>query len=209
MQGVFRASRIVSIDEWMVVSKAWIGLKQYIKEKPTKWGYKLFVICDWKTGYTCDFNIYMPVKRKHNRTRGSHTTLSWDWQAHVWDEATSYSNIISTPAKFCFVTFFKGKQVHVRLFVKIVEAVLSLRLTELPRITLKEQLNGLERKKFVKWKDTRELSMLWTTHRACGSDTVSRKNKKPWTGEFERIEVPIPVLRITISRWKVLICRTN
>ncbi|KAF3849500.1 hypothetical protein F7725_019219 [Dissostichus mawsoni] len=42
----------------MVATKAKIGLRQYMKAKPTKWGVKLFV-----NGYTIDFPIYTGKSR--------------------------------------------------------------------------------------------------------------------------------------------------
>ena len=47
----------LSIDERMVKSKARTHFRQYIRNKPTKWGYKYWVLAD-PTGYTIDFNIY-------------------------------------------------------------------------------------------------------------------------------------------------------
>ena len=47
----------LSVDERMVKSKAHIRFRQYIRNKPTKWGYKYWVLAD-PTGYTLDFDIY-------------------------------------------------------------------------------------------------------------------------------------------------------
>ena len=41
----------------MIKSKARSHLRQYIKNKPTKWGFKYWIIAD-VTGYTIDFSLY-------------------------------------------------------------------------------------------------------------------------------------------------------
>ena len=57
-QDFYQPDRNVSIDERMVKSKARSGIRQYIKDKPTKWGFKLWVLADSQSGYTVDFNVY-------------------------------------------------------------------------------------------------------------------------------------------------------
>ena len=48
----------ISIDERMVKSKARFSFRQYIKNKPTKWGFKLWCLCDSHNGFTNNFTIY-------------------------------------------------------------------------------------------------------------------------------------------------------
>lgn len=46
-----------SIDELMIPFKGKIGMKQYIKKKPQKWGIKVFT-CAGVTGLVYDFEVY-------------------------------------------------------------------------------------------------------------------------------------------------------
>lgn len=47
----------VSIDERMVHSKAHFSFKQYIRNKPTKWDFKLWCICNANNGFTIQFCV--------------------------------------------------------------------------------------------------------------------------------------------------------
>ena len=40
-----------SLDEGMIPTKNRLAIKQYIKDKPIKWGIKSFLLCESETGY--------------------------------------------------------------------------------------------------------------------------------------------------------------
>ena len=48
----------VSIAKRMVKSKGRFSCRQYVKNKPLKWRFELWVLCDASNGYTWNFAIY-------------------------------------------------------------------------------------------------------------------------------------------------------
>ena len=46
----YNANQELSLDEGMIPTKNRLGIKQYIKSKPTKWGIKSFLLCDAYNG---------------------------------------------------------------------------------------------------------------------------------------------------------------
>ncbi|XP_062393486.1 piggyBac transposable element-derived protein 4-like [Sardina pilchardus] len=57
-KALYQPFQHVAVDERMVKSKHRSGIQQYIKNKPTKWGIKLWVLADSLNGYTYDFDVY-------------------------------------------------------------------------------------------------------------------------------------------------------
>lgn len=56
-KAIYHPRQHISVDERMVGTTARLGIKQYMKAKPTKWGLKFFVLADIN-GYTIDFKLY-------------------------------------------------------------------------------------------------------------------------------------------------------
>ncbi|CAG2252725.1 unnamed protein product [Mytilus edulis] len=59
-----------AIDEAMVAYKGRSVAKQYIPSKPTKWGFKVWMRCDSKSGYCHKFDIYMGKETAVDSTKG-------------------------------------------------------------------------------------------------------------------------------------------
>ena len=53
----YQSVKELSVDERMVKGKARSHLIQYMRNKPVKWGFKVWVIAD-PSGYTLDFDVY-------------------------------------------------------------------------------------------------------------------------------------------------------
>ena len=56
---LYQPRQNVAINERMVKSRHRSGIREYIKDKPTKWGIKLWVLADSPNGYSIDFNVYI------------------------------------------------------------------------------------------------------------------------------------------------------
>ncbi len=56
---LYQPTQNIAVDERMVKSRHRSGIRQYMKNKPTKWGIKLWVLADSSNGYTVDFNVYI------------------------------------------------------------------------------------------------------------------------------------------------------
>lgn len=61
-QDLYQPPQNMSVDERMVRFKARSGMKQFMKEKPTRWGFKLWVLACSDSGYTYDFYVYTGSK---------------------------------------------------------------------------------------------------------------------------------------------------
>lgn len=54
-KSLYQADVYVSVDERMVKSRGRSGIRQFIANKPVRFGFKLWCLCESSTGYTIDF----------------------------------------------------------------------------------------------------------------------------------------------------------
>ena len=54
----FTPHQQVAVDECMIPFRGRLSFKQYHKDKPTKWGIKVWMLADSQTGYNYSFDVY-------------------------------------------------------------------------------------------------------------------------------------------------------
>ena len=100
---LFQPFQNVCIDERMVRNKGQYSFRQYICDKPTKWGMKLWVLVDSSTGYTCDLNVYLG---KNTASSGfglayDVVMILWILWSLLWTKVIIYFLVIFTQVCSC------------------------------------------------------------------------------------------------------------
>ena len=92
----------LSIDERLMKSKARTHLRQYIRSKPTKWGFKYWIIAD-PTGYTVDFDVYGGSRQFPERSDTGlvYNVVMKNLCSHFNSRAIFYTVIIFTVVHSC------------------------------------------------------------------------------------------------------------
>ncbi|KAJ8369321.1 hypothetical protein SKAU_G00093490 [Synaphobranchus kaupii] len=183
----------LSIDERMVATKAGIGFKQYMKAKPTKWGFKLFVLSDACNGYTCDFNVYTGKQKSPTGKGLSHDAvinlltpyLGTGYQVYVdnWYTSTAlFQELHGMRFGACGTCMENRKGYPVT------------KVNDMPRSAERGTVKWIRQGQmlYVKWMDTREVKMCSTFHMAFQGDTTVR-NVRNTDGTWTSCRVPIPV----------------
>ncbi|KAM4590967.1 piggyBac transposable element-derived protein 4 [Odontesthes bonariensis] len=188
----YHPRRNISVGERMVASRCH-AMRQYMKDKPTKWGFKLFVLADSSNGYTVNFSVYTG---KNNFPMGH--GLSYDSVMTLTDKGYLGSG---------YNVFMDNFYTSPKLFKDLHDAKFGACGTyrESRRDCPRSSINALAKHSprgemrwirdgpvvYVKWMDTREVSVCSTIHAAYTGDAVQRRVKSK-QGLWSRKSVPCP-----------------
>ncbi|XP_026108480.1 piggyBac transposable element-derived protein 4-like [Carassius auratus] len=182
----FHPFQNIAIDERMVASKARNGLKQYMRNKPTRWGYKLFVLADSLCGYTWDFFIY-EGKANVVESKG----ISYDSVMILANE-----RLLGSGYKLFVDNFYTSPKLFRDLLRKKIWACGTVRSNRIGHSKTQAPRGNIrwfreEDLLFVEWKDKRDVLMCSTFHKAFNGDTIKR-NVKGADGVWAPQEFPVP-----------------
>ncbi|TWW67701.1 piggyBac transposable element-derived protein 4-like [Takifugu flavidus] len=189
----FHPYQHISVDERMVATKARIGLKRYVRNKPTKWGIKLYVLADSSCGYT--LNFFVDAGKDPEPTG----------KGRSYDIVMRILNVpfLGKGYKLYMDNFYTSPALFRDLLSRKIWACGTLRpnmagypkkkgndmTDKTPRGTIRWIRQG--ELLFVKWFDARQVNMCSTMHKAYSNDTAMRKVKNA-KGEWTVKRVPIP-----------------
>ncbi|XP_055877291.1 piggyBac transposable element-derived protein 4-like [Biomphalaria glabrata] len=191
---LYQPHQNVSIDERMVRNKGKYAFRQYIRDKPTKWGMKLWILADSLSGYTYDFDIYLG--KQDNGPFGL-----------AYGVVMKLTKSISRQGyRLFFDNFYTSVQLLKDLwFIGIGACGTVLRTRKGFPNAIKDVKNFEKKSKrgdmrwirdgqllTVQWRDNKTISLMSTIHDA--NDSVTAKRRTKTNGQFENLTVNQPTI---------------
>nr|XP_033799977.1 piggyBac transposable element-derived protein 4-like [Geotrypetes seraphini] len=194
-QNARNPSQQQSVDEHMIRFKGHSIMKQYIKNKPIKWGFKMWCRCDSKTGYLYQFDLYTGKKTdtEHGLGEGVVLMLTKSFE-HLCCEIY-IDNFFNSP-----ILQLKTQQQEIYLcgtaradrkhMPKNLKQDKELKRGESQMLSA----NGIT---CVKWMDNRSVVMLSNFLHSTNSVSVSRRQQK----SAEKIQIPCPEIIVAYNNF--------
>ena len=193
-QQLYQPSQNIAVDERMVKSRNRLGIRQFMKDKPTKWGIKLWVAADSSNGYTCDFEIYTGKKSRDSSQHG----LGYDVVTRLIDKYFDQGYHVY------FDNFYTSHQLVRDLFLHGTPSMGTVRINRVGfpkclkdvKAWAKTQARGgvwwvrESEMLALQWVDNKPVSVLTTIDSA--NDSVLTRRRVMVDQKFAQIDVPQP-----------------
>lgn len=184
-----------SIDEHMIKFKGHNAMKQYIKNKPVKWGFKLWCRCDATTGYLYEFDLYTG-----KRNSGTQYGLGESVVLQLTEK------IKGLGCEVYIDNFFNSPLLQFELIGRNTKSCGTVRTNRknLPKNAPADKgmkrgdifttsFNGIS---YVKWMDNKGVHLLTNFIPPMEKDTVKRRK----AGSGQKIDVPCPLSVIKYNK---------
>ena len=178
----FQPDQRVSIDERMIRMKGRSILKQYMPNKPTKWGVKLFAACDVASSYMFDLDVYTGTAIEGQGEVGLTQTVVTRVMNNYRDQhyIVFTDNYYTSPA---LATALKDLQCELVGTLRtnrtgVPAAIKDAKQFEKdsPRGAMRYTRSGTN--VFIQWKDKRAVTMLSTYHKGSDHIDIERNTKE-------------------------------
>jgi len=178
----------LSIDEMMIGTRCHVSFLQYLPKKPTKFGIKVFVNSEAKTGYVLSFDIYTGKSASRDKS----TSVCHSVVMHLLESYLGKGNWVFMD------NYYSSPKLFVELHAKNTYATGTVRQIrkQFPE-SLKSENNKLDVGQYrfarhgellaVIWHDRRDVTLLTTAHSRSAS-TVMKRPK----GSKEKVPVACP-----------------
>ena len=185
--------RDLSIDEAMVKYKGRVFFRQYLPKKPVKWGIKVWMLAESKTGYVSNFEVYLgkaPPSDRAGQALGTRVVMDISKPFHQSNHHLYFDN------------FFNSQELMEELLragtygcgtlranrypppFKVGRASIKLKPGEIRQLQKGHQL-------LTVWFDKRQVAVLSSNSNPNETVTVQRRSKQP--PHVRDTSIPAPI----------------